>query len=178
MKTTGFLCLAAVLNGCGSASQAQPVVFDLPEARTSGTLKVGCSSFPPNGTIPIQFTGYGQSLQPVIVWPEAPNGTKSVLVLIEDPDAPGPKPFVHWLCRNMSPATRQAPHGGTEGRNSNGTFGYYPPTPPPGPPHHYHFEVFALDRLLDHQAQDRDGAVQEMAGHVLAKGEIVGTVQG
>jgi hypothetical protein len=138
---------------------------------------VGCSSFDPGGPIPQRFSEYGNAEKPVVTWSGTPPGTKSLCLVIEDPDAPGSEPFVHWLLVDMTAESSHTPGNGREGANSSGGIGYFGPKPPPGPPHHYHFEVFALDRSLGPGVQDRDAAVHAMTGHVLAKGRFIGTFQ-
>src|SRR5579862_2267183 len=131
------LCSGLILWACGSSTAGKSVAYDLPETATSGKLKVGSRSFQPENPIPTQYTGYGQSFVPVITWSAPPAGTKSILVLVEDPDAPGSEPFVHWNLRNVQPDARETPGSGAEGNNSSGGQGYYAPKPPPGGPHHY-----------------------------------------
>ena len=69
--------------------------------------------------------------------------------------------------------------GGEQGKNSDGSVGYFGPHPPKGaPPHHYHFQVFALDRkAVARPGTERDAVLHDMAGHVLAKGLLVGTYE-
>ena len=110
-------------------------------------------------------------------------------MLVEDPDAPGAQPFVHWLAWNIPPdirelpadiragAASQAPAGMRQGRNDRGTIGWFGPRPPAGDAaHHYHFQVLALDALLDlPDGATRDDLLATIDGHVLAKGELVAT---
>ncbi len=113
------------------------------------------------------------------------SGAAAYAIIMEDPDAQAPKPFVHWVAWNISePMTPEGmnekiklPNGVVQGANSRGSVGYYGPRPPVGdPPHHYHFQVFAFDAPLDlPPGSDRDTLLAAMEGHVLAKGELVGT---
>jgi Raf kinase inhibitor-like YbhB/YbcL family protein len=114
-----------------------------------------------------------------------------MVVLLEDPDAESPKPYVHWVLYNLPAETRELPEaipkpgrlkdysGALQGLNSRGTLGYFGPRPPQGdPPHRYHFEVFALDAPLGfNPGVNRQAVLNAMGGHVLAKGELVGTYQ-
>ncbi len=143
-----------------------------------------------HGTIARVQSEYGDGVSPEIWW-ERVEGAKSYALILEDPDAPSPAPFVHWVAYN-SPADRTSlPEGLQEreqltepapllqGKTSKGNVGYFGPRPPVGdPPHHYHFQVFALDRTLDvPPGAERDEVLNAMSGHVLAAGELVGTYQ-
>ena len=110
---------------------------------------------------------------------------------MEDPDAKPITPFVHWVAWNIPGSTTALPEGLQEqarlteppgllqGVTSRGSVGYFGPRPPVGdPPHHYHFQLFALDTELSiPPGSDRDTLLKAMEGHVLSKGELVGTYQ-
>lgn len=156
----------------------EPVAYDRLRSASDNVIDIGCKSFPPNGPIPRQFSSYGQSLTPEITWSHVPTDAKSLLLLVEDPDAPGAsQPFVHWLVTNIEPTAKEVPGSGLQGDNSTGSTGYYGPKPPDASPHRYYFELFALDEMLPSSVKDRDSAVAAMQGHVVAKGEFVGTFQ-
>ncbi|MGI9041190.1 MAG: YbhB/YbcL family Raf kinase inhibitor-like protein [Gemmatimonadales bacterium] len=103
-----------------------------------------------------------EDISPPLRWKRAPQGTRSFAVLMEDPDAREPKPFAHWIAYDIpadttglplgvpTDARMEAPVSGMlQGRNSRGSIGYFGPKPPVGDrPHRYHFQVFALDRML------------------------------
>jgi Raf kinase inhibitor-like YbhB/YbcL family protein len=149
------------------------------------------SAFKSAQPIPEPYTQYGENFSPALAWSGAPNETKTFALIMEDPDAKQPKPYVHWLIYNL-PATTTAlhesippvlrledPRGTLQGRNSRGVIGYAGSKPPAGDPaHHYHFEVFALDAPLAlAPGADRESLLKAMQGHVLARGELVGTFQ-
>ena len=110
---------------------------------------------------------------------------------MEDPDALSPKPFLHWMVANIPPTVRQLPasvpkgetlaqiNGALQGANNMSTLGYFGPKPPAGdPPHHYHFQIFALDTTLNLPSGfNRQALLKAIRGHVLAKGEVIGTFQ-
>ncbi len=108
-----------------------------------------------------------------------PSGHKVLRANLEDPDAPGANPFVHWVLFNIPPKTKMilpghAPVGSIEGKNGSGSNGYYGPNPPSGT-HHYHFRLYALDSSLAlNTGASRDEVVGAINGHQLAMGEIVG----
>jgi Raf kinase inhibitor-like YbhB/YbcL family protein len=165
-----------------------PIAIQRGETSAPATLKVGSNSF--DGTIPRRLSEYYDGVAPRIWWSEV-RGAKSYALVMEDPDSKPITPFVHWLAWNIPGRETHLPEGlqeqerlldpeGTlQGRNSRGSVGYYGPRPPVGdPPHHYHFQVFALDTMLDvPPGAERDQLLGAMSGHVLAAGEIVGTYQ-
>ncbi len=150
------------------------------------TFPVRSESFSDGGSIPRQYTCDGASLSPQLSWQATPAATKSIAVVMEDPDAP--ILFTHWLVYNLAPsvqdlsegASRQGtmPSGSTEGQNSFGRLGYGGPCPPPGKPHHYIFRVYALDRQLNLPAgasrRQLDTAIDD---HIVGQGQIVGIYQ-
>jgi len=151
-----------------------------------GKLAVQSSSFTGGGMIPQKYSEYADGVSPQLSWP-AVQGARSYAIIMEDPDAPQ-KPFVHWIAWNIPANVASLPEGLQEqprltepegvlqGRNTRGSVGYYGPRPPVGDPaHHYHFQIFALDSMLDVPwGSDRDQLLKAMQGHVLGKGEIAG----
>ena len=130
------------------------------EARDAGRLELTSSAVDVNGRLIDRFTGYHDNLSPPLSWTEV-LGAQAYAILVEDPDAPIDEAFVHWMIWNipghttfLPPGLPQRsrlshPNGAVQGRNGKGGLGYFGPRPPPGQgPHHYHFELFALDRLL------------------------------
>jgi Raf kinase inhibitor-like YbhB/YbcL family protein len=160
-----------------------------PETQASGRLTVSSPDFRAGGAIPSEHSAYFNDVSPELRWSALPAGTRSVALLMEDPDAAVGKPFVHWVAWNIPPNLTGLPEAvGTapqlpdmmnmrQGRNTRGSTGYYGPRPPVGDrPHHYHFQLFALDTLLNiNPGSDRETLLAAMQGHVLAKGELVGT---
>jgi len=148
-------------------------------------LTVLSAAFVMNAMIPTKYSCQGQDVSPPISWSAAPTGTQSIAVLCDDPDAPAGD-WVHWVVFNL-PADASAlpeavptkpllPDGTTQGINDFGRVGYGGPCPPPGKTHRYFFKVFALDTklALTSKASKKD-LLKAMAGHVLAKGELIGT---
>lgn len=150
---------------------------------SDNTMKIESSAFANNGDIPSQYTCDGSNISPPISFDEPPAGTKSFALICDDPDAPVGT-FVHWVLYDLPPTTRQLPeripaqakllHSGVQGRNDFGRTGYGGPCPPGGT-HRYFFKLYALDKTLD-MAEDATKATIEaaIAGHVLAKAELVG----
>lgn len=109
-----------------------------------------------------------------------PRAAKSLVLTVEDPDAPGGL-FSHWLVWNISPsltkiAENSLPAAAVQGRNDFGKSGYGAPCPPSGT-HRYFFRILALDRKLTLEAGAKRAALdQALRGHILARGEIMGRV--
>jgi len=121
------------------------------------------------------------------MWSEPPQGTQSLALIVDDPDAPGGV-FTHWVLFNILPDSRQLPEaiptqaqlssGALQGKNDFGRIGYGGPCPPPGRPHRYRFTLYALDRVLDLKAGvSKKQVVGAMQGHILAQGQLTGTYQ-
>lgn len=167
-----------------------PLAMEREETHTAGTLQVGSASIAPQGTIPLRHSEYADGVSPQLSWSPVA-GTQSYAIVMEDPDAWPVAPFVHWLAWNIPAGVTQLPEGLQEqlrltepegvlqGAGTRGSPGYYGPRPPAmDPPHRYHFQVFALNRMLDlPPGADRDRLLAAMRGHVLAKGALVGRFQ-
>jgi len=163
--------LGLLLFGCSSRHGA--VLFNLPAVSSAPLLTVSCSSFQ-NNAIPVDYSSYGKGLTPTLTWSSPPAGTQEVLLIVEDPDAPGSSPFVHWILA-MPGSPTSVPAAPEVGLNSDGKAAYYPPSPPDSKAHHYHFEVFALGKTLAPGTPDRDAVLAALGSGVLAKGELVAT---
>lgn len=160
-----------------------------PRPDAQHVLAVESDSFARHGRIPDAYAGpHGRS--PAVRWSGVPSDTREVVIICEDPDAPMPEPFVHWVVTGIPPDVTELPeglpatgapldNGVQQGRNSAGSEGYYGPAPPRGHgAHHYHFQVFALDARVDVAAPiERDRLVEAMRDHVIGVGEVVGTYE-
>jgi Raf kinase inhibitor-like YbhB/YbcL family protein len=145
-------------------------------------LDVSSPTFDPDRELPLSATADGDSRPPPIRWSNVPPEAKSIVVICEDPDAPTPEPFVHWLVYDIPPTaiTLGGPaRPGVEGKNSAMRTGYFGASPPPGSgPHHYHFEVFALDTGIDMApGAGRSAIMDAMEGHIIGCGDLVGTYE-
>jgi len=178
---------AAAMQQQADQGNGVPLAKDRAETRAAGKLAVSSAAFQDGGMMDMRFSEYADGVSPPLSW-TAVTGAKSYVVIAEDPDAKPVKPFVHWLAWNI-PAQVTAlpeglqeqprltePEGVLQGRNTRGSTGYYGPRPPAGEPaHRYHFQVFALDTVLDVPfGADRDALLAAMQGHVLAKGALAG----
>jgi Raf kinase inhibitor-like YbhB/YbcL family protein len=173
-----FLAIASSASA-GAGSGGPVLAVDRPETRSSAGLDVASPAFTPGGTIPLRYSAYGENRSPPLVWSSLPKATRSLALMMEDPDAAA-KPFVHWLAWNIDPAVHGLPDAAVpanvrQGRNGRGSAAYFGPHPPGSAPHHYHFQLFALDSTLALPAgADREHLLAAMKGHVIAKGDLVG----
>jgi Raf kinase inhibitor-like YbhB/YbcL family protein len=143
---------------------------------------VTSTAFAHDGPLPVSSTVDGEGTPPVLEWNDVPAEAQSLAVVCEDPDAPLPEPFVHWLVYAIPPSARSLDSRtlaeAKEGQNSRMSIGFAPAAPTPGHGlHHYHFQVFALDTptsFLD-AGVGRSALVEAIDGHVLAWGEVAGT---
>ena len=171
-------------------SNGVPLALARLAAKSGVPMVVKSADFASGEAMPVTLTEYADAASPQLSW-TAVSGAHTYAIVMEDPDAKPRSPLAHWIIWNvLAPSTslpqgvqKQArlsePDGVLQGRNSRGSQGYYGPKPPIGdPPHHYHIQVFALDGEPTAPAgSDREALIEAMQGHVLAKGELVGTFQ-
>lgn len=153
-------------------------------------LRITSSAFGHNGEIPRRYTCQGEDTSVPLAWSGAPAGTRSLVLIVDDPDAPDPQAprmtWVHWILYNIPVGASSLPEGvrssalpaGTrEGLNDWKREGYGGPCPPIGR-HRYFHKLYALDSLLpDLDTPTRADIEQAMKGHVLDKAELIGTYQ-
>lgn len=155
-----------------------------------GTPKIDLSSpaFADGTRLPERFTADGAGVSPPLVWGVLPEGTASLALVVEDPDAPFPEPVSHAIVWRLPPETQHLPEGaivadgdggadGDVGKNSRRAEGWLPPDPPNGHgPHDYVFQLFALNAepALAPNPQRKD-LVAAITGHVIGAGVLVGT---
>jgi Raf kinase inhibitor-like YbhB/YbcL family protein len=155
---------------------------------SNGTFHLESPAFRDGELIPAIHTGHGLNLSPPLRWSGAPNGTASLVLIVEDPDAPKGT-WVHWVLFNIPPSIKALPaglerspelangarHGSCWGIDRFERIGFHGPMPPPGRAHRYRFELIALDRLLPLAPGCTVHQVREaMGGHELARTELVG----
>ncbi|WP_114227427.1 MULTISPECIES: YbhB/YbcL family Raf kinase inhibitor-like protein [Sphingomonas] len=153
------------------------------------TLDLMSPAFAPGARLPERFTADGEGVSPPLHWRGVPEGTARLALIVEDPDAPAPRPLVHAIVAAIDPALDQLEEGAIRadgdgaagkdvGKNSFGGEGWLPPDPPTGHgAHDYVFQLLALDG--EAPAPDfspgRGDLVEHVRGHVLAAGVLVGT---
>lgn len=147
-------------------------------SRDTSNLRVRSVAFSHGGHIPPKYTCEGENVNPPLEVSDLPENTKSLAVIVEDPDAPRGV-YDHWVVWNIPPdeAISENSRPGITGRNSFGNMGYGGPCPPSGS-HRYFFKVFALDSSLDIPTGSDKKVLQEaMKNHVLASGELMAQYQ-
>ena len=172
--------LALLAAACSSAAPAAgTLAAERPEMAHAQMLLVTSPVLSPGGPIPLAYSAYGKNQLPPLSWSALPAGTQSLAVIVEDPDASTPQPFVHWTAWNIAPSAHGLPEGlagAVQGHNGKGADGWWGPHPSDGKLHHYHFQFFALDTKLSLPAgAGRDELVAAMKGHVLGKGRLLAT---
>ena len=156
-------------------------------ANAPATISVKSAAFSNMGLLADKYSAYFDDVSPEISWSNVPKNAKSLVLMVEDPDA-SLKPVTHWIVANISPDATGFPENvmksekygdAMQGANQNGKIGYYGPMPPPADkPHGYHFQIFALDTKLNLPSGfNRQALLDAIKNHVIAKGELVGMYQ-
>jgi Raf kinase inhibitor-like YbhB/YbcL family protein len=172
--------LAVTLVGC----ERQKEPLETREERSHEmTISVSSSAFEEGGMIPSKYTCDGKDISPPLKWEGVPEGTKSIALISDDPDAPMGT-WVHWVMWNVPPDAQGLPEnvppdsplpdGSRQGITDFGRPGYGGPCPPSGT-HRYYFKVYALDTVLELPTSARKGdLLKAVEGHVLAEGQLMG----
>jgi len=151
-------------------------------------LTLSSKAFSNEGTIPSKYTCEGEDIAPPLDWGGAPENTRSLVLIIDDPDAPDPKAptmnWVHWVLYNIPPNSTGLPEGATsqdlptgtqEGKNDWAQTWYGGPCPPIGQ-HRYFHKLYALDCILKGMNKPDKAEVEAaMQGHIIAQTELMGT---
>lgn len=153
-------------------------------------MRISSWAFGHQGAIPAPYTCEGADRSPPLTWADLPTGTRSLVLIVDDPDAPDPAAprmtWVHWLLYNLPPGSGGLPEavkpsalpaGTLQGRNDFKRTGYGGPCPPTGR-HRYFHKLYALDTVLpDLHEPTKAQLEQAMKGHVLGQAELLGTYQ-
>jgi Raf kinase inhibitor-like YbhB/YbcL family protein len=197
MPVAVILSVLVIFGGCtspGSPSAIQPSSGtsqptpsnQQPEqpATSSGTLTLTVDSLSSGSALPEVYTCEGAGESPRVSWTGIPDGSKSLVLIVDDPDAPT-STFTHWIVYNVPPASGELAQGQTnakvlsneaqQGQSTAGFRAYYPPCPPIGSTHRYFFRLYALDMYLALPTADREAIDKALTGHTLAKTEFVTT---
>lgn len=141
-------------------------------------MKITSPAFEDKGKIPVKYTCQGDDINPELNIEDIPEGTESLVLIIDDPDAPMGT-WIHWVVWNIPVVDKisenSCPGEAVEGLNSFKKHEYGGPCPPEGEEHRYYFKVFALDTKLNIDEESKVGDVEEaMEGHILEKAELMG----
>ena len=187
MAFVGLGVLVIVI-GAWAINKNTTLVPDTSKSMT-GTLTLSSSAFEHEGMIPAKYTCDGDSVPPPLSWANAPEGTKSFALLMDDPDIPqifkdrnGIDSFDHWTLFNISPTTTEILTGGTagvrgvSGAGKNEYVGPCPPREYEPSEHRYFFRLYALDIQLPlEEGATKQEVLATMEGHVIAQAELIGT---
>ncbi len=144
-------------------------------------MHISTLSFKANGYIPSKYTCEGEDISPQLSWSGIPENTKSLVLIVDDPDAPVGT-WVHWVVYNIPPTVREFPAGSNlnftsvkEGLNDFGKNFYMGPCPPPGKPHRYFFKLYAVDIPTDFKAGlSKKKLLNLIKDYIIDSCEIVG----
>jgi hypothetical protein len=173
------LVLSALASQCVHAKEVQAM-----------TLKLTSSAFEHEGIIPKLHTCQGKDVSPPLAWSGVPENAKSLVLIVDDPDAPDPAAprmtWVHWVLYNIPPTATGLPQGVSPNELPEGTLdgmsdfqrtGYGGPCPPVGR-HRYFHKLYALDKVISNLNKPRKADVEKaMKGHVIEQAVLVGTYQ-
>jgi len=151
------------------------------------SIQLTSSAFAEGKPIPAKYTCDGGDVSPPLKWSAVPDGTKSLALISDDPDAPVGT-WVHWVVYNIPPDTTELAegvpksevltNGATQGMTDFKRIGYGGPCPPRGGPHRYFFKLYALDTALNLKpGAAKQELLRAMEGHILAEGRLMGTYQ-
>ena len=142
------------------------------------TIQLTSPAFSEGGAIPKKFTCDADNVSPQLAWSGVPSETKSLVLIVDDPDAPSGD-WVHWVLYDLPPELTGLAEGikgvGVDGVNDFRKPGYGGPCPPRGSNHRYFFKLYALDTRLNLKPGASKAEVEkDMGGHILAQGQLVG----
>jgi hypothetical protein len=175
LLTGGILALGAwyIFRPLPIVSEPKPV------PQVVKNMKLTSSAFINEEKIPVDYSCDGKKVSPPLTIAEVPEGTKSLAIIVDDPDAPSGT-FTHWIIWNIDPSTTEiqagtVPQKSQEGTNSGGRMGYTPPCPPSGS-HRYFFTLFALDTTIGLDGKAKKAELEAaMAGHIILQTNLIGT---
>jgi Raf kinase inhibitor-like YbhB/YbcL family protein len=178
MRTLTLLLLTTLIPATALADT--PSAGKITPRQAKANLKLTSTAFTANQGIPAQYTCDGGEAAPPLTWSAVPGNTRSIALLVEDPDAPDGT-FTHWLVTGIPSTTTSIaagaglPAGAAAAKNGKGDTGYTGPCPPSGR-HRYVFHVYALETTIPAPAT-KDDFLASIQGHVLAEGQLIGMYQ-
>ncbi|MBC52976.1 MAG: YbhB/YbcL family Raf kinase inhibitor-like protein [Gammaproteobacteria bacterium] len=184
-----MITIKQTLAAIGLSLLALPAL--LSAAEMEDTITVSSTAFDHHGMVPLAYSAYGDNTVPQISWSNLPAGTEQLALVMDDPIAPTPQPFVHWVAYNIPADAGELPEGLSKdpqvtgvpalagminGVNGARMTGYFGPRPPAdGKLHAYHFRIYALDTELDlAEGLNKTQLLEAIDGHILATGMLMG----
>ena len=178
-----------VLPACKRQEPAAPLGERQEQGEEAMSMTITSSAFAHGQAIPTRHTGDGADVSPPLAWSGVPKGAVELALICDDPDAPRPEPWVHWVLYKVSASTAALPEGlpgdeklsnpagAMQGVGTSGSVGYLGPSPPRGHGvHHYRFHLYALDKALPLGPRlTKEQLLAAMKGHIVAEAELVGT---
>lgn len=175
-RSLGGCCMRKALWSTLTCALILTVVSECRGENAGGAMALTSTAFAAGQAIPKRYTCDGDNVSPPLAWSGAPAAAKSLVLIVDDPDAPGGT-FTHWIVFNLPPATRSLPEamkalpaGAGQGVNDGG------PCPPRGR-HRYVHQLYALDSRLSLEKPTRKQIDAALQGHVLARATLMGTYQ-
>jgi len=168
----------------GACSRGEKRAASGEEGKTMA-IQLASPAFTEGKPIPAKYTCDAEDLSPPLKWEGLPEGTRSIAIICDDPDAPM-RTWVHWVIYDIPasvtelpegvPKTEVLPNGAKQGVTDFKRTGYGGPCPPPGKPHRYFFKIYALDAQLNLEPRaNKKDVLSAMRGHVLGEGGLMGT---
>lgn len=177
MPLMALVLLVSILTRCfqqeQDGGQESNILADVP----FGNMTISSSAFVNGSRIPAEYTADGVDISPPLNFGNIPENAKSLVLIVDDPDASGGT-WIHWLVWNIPPSATGFSEGAhivyPNGENGWGKTEYIGPSPPSGT-HHYYFKLYALDTMLDLGAGAKINQLQNaMVGHTIEKAELIG----
>jgi Raf kinase inhibitor-like YbhB/YbcL family protein len=179
-------CTSIVPSSPSSPTPSYPAGQQMNSPAPLAAFSIRAASLTPGSILPDVYTCKGAGETPEVSWDGVPPGTKSLALVLDDPDAPDGR-FTHWIVFNIPPDSRGLAraqpnakvlaNGAQQGETSAGSRAYYPPCPPIGSAHRYVFRLYAVDMDITQPTADRDSINWALTGHTLAETEFSTTVR-
>jgi Raf kinase inhibitor-like YbhB/YbcL family protein len=182
MRIFLILVLLVLISGCIASEPDEETLVE--EDINMDAISISSDVFENGGMLSSEYTCDGNDVSPDLSWDTIPAGTRSIALIVDDPDSPG-KTWVLWVIYNIPasstglpgavPKNKTLDDGSLQGQNDFGRIGYNGPCPPPGKLHRYFFKVYALDTALSLKSGATKSQLEAaMSGHILAQGEMIG----
>lgn len=143
---------------------------------SESVLALSIAEFADGAPIPVANTCDGEDIAPTITWTDAPAGTQSFALIVDDPDAPRAEPFVHWVVHGLPSSATSVPSDDVSGVNDFGRRGWGGPCPPRGDPHRYIFTLYAVaEAPVFTETPTKGDVLAEIDGSILAQATYSGT---